>query len=98
MDIPDTAGLAAECEDAVASGFDATVAIHPSQLPVIRSAYAPSTEQIDWAHRLFAHVGDDRGVRTFEGRMVDGPIYQQAERVIRLAAVTQADPKEASDR
>lgn len=98
MDIPDTAGLAAECEDAVASGFDATVAIHPSQLPVIRSAYAPSTEQIDWAHRLLAHVGDDRGVMTFEGRMVDGPIYQQAERVIRLAAVTQADPKEASDR
>lgn len=86
MDIGDTTGLAAECEDAVASGFDATAAIHPSQIPVIRAAYAPSPQQIDWATRLLAHVGADRGVTTFEGRMVDGPVYSQAERVLRLAA------------
>lgn len=91
MDIPDTAGLAAECEDAVASGFDATAAIHPSQVPVIRTAYAPSPEQVDWATRLLAQVGDDRGVTTFEGRMVDGPVYTQAERVLRLAAATTRD-------
>ncbi|MBB2891994.1 HpcH/HpaI aldolase/citrate lyase family protein [Flexivirga oryzae] len=98
MDIPDTTGLRAECEDAVASGFDATVAIHPSQVAVIRSTYAPTDDQIDWARRLFAHVGDDRGVTTFEGRMVDGPIYKQAERVIRLAALTDAATKEESGR
>ncbi|BAK34025.1 putative lyase [Microlunatus phosphovorus NM-1] len=86
MDIADTAGLAAECEDAVASGFDATAAIHPSQVPIIRTAYAPSPGQVDWATRLLAHVGEDRGVTTFEGRMVDGPVYTQAERVLRLAA------------
>lgn len=87
MDIADTDGLAAECEDAVAVGFDATVAIHPSQVPVIRSAYLPTPERVDWARRLLAHVGDDRGVTTFEGRMVDGPIYKQAERIVRLAAL-----------
>lgn len=86
MDIPDTDGLATECEDAVAVGFDATVAIHPRQVPVIRSVYLPSAEQVDWARRLLAHVGADRGVTTFEGRMVDGPIYKQAERIVRLAA------------
>jgi citrate lyase subunit beta/citryl-CoA lyase len=88
MDIKDVDGLAAECEDAVAVGFDATVAIHPSQVAVIRSAYAPSAERVDWARRLLAHVGDDRSVTTFEGRMVDGPIYKQAERVLRLAELT----------
>jgi citrate lyase subunit beta/citryl-CoA lyase len=88
MDIPDTEGLAAECEDAVAVGFDATVAIHPSQVGVIRAAYTPSAERVDWARRLFAHVGEDRSVTTFEGRMVDGPIFKQAERVLRLAAAT----------
>jgi len=88
MDIADTAGLAAECEDAVAVGFDATVAIHPSQLPVIRAAYSPTTERVQWARRLLAHVGNDRGVTTFEGRMVDGPIFRQAERVLRLATGT----------
>ncbi len=88
MDIADTPGLAAECEDAVAVGFDATVAIHPSQLPVIRAAYSPAADRVDWARRLLAHAGDDRGVGTFEGRMVDGPIYAQAERILRLASAT----------
>ena len=86
MDIPDLDGLAAECEDAIAVGFDASVAIHPSQVGVIRASYAPSTDALAWAQRLLAHVGGSRGVTTFEGRMVDGPIFKQAERVLRLAA------------
>lgn len=88
MDIQDVQGLATECEDAVAVGFDATVAIHPSQLAVIREAYKPSADRLAWARRLLEHTGDDRAVTTFEGRMVDGPIYKQAERVLRLAAIT----------
>ncbi len=83
MDIPDTDGLRSECEDAVAVGFDATVAIHPTQVPVIRAAYTPSPERVAWAERLLAAVGDDRGVTTFEGRMVDGPIFRQAESILR---------------
>lgn len=88
MDLSDSDGLATECEDAVASGFDATAAIHPSQVPTIRSAFMPTQNQVDWATRLLAHAGDDRGVTTFDGRMVDGPIYSQAERVLRLASAT----------
>lgn len=88
MDIDDLDGLAAECEDAVAVGFDATVAIHPKQVEVIRASYSPAPERVDWAERLLRHVGDDRGVTTFEGRMVDGPIYLQAERILRLATAT----------
>jgi citrate lyase subunit beta/citryl-CoA lyase len=84
MNIPDTEGLRAQCEDAVAIGFDATVAIHPKQVAVIRAAYAPTPERVAWAQRLLAAVGDDRGVTTFEGRMVDGPIYRQAERIVHL--------------
>ncbi len=90
MDIDDLDGLAAECEDAVAVGYDATVAIHPKQVAVVRASYSPTPERVDWAQRLLAHVGDDRGVTTFEGRMVDGPIYLQAERILRLAAATGA--------
>ncbi|SKB06110.1 HpcH/HpaI aldolase/citrate lyase family protein [Aeromicrobium choanae] len=86
MDIPDLDGLTAECLDAVAIGFDATVAIHPSQIGAIRSAYAPTAAAVDWARRLLDHVGAARGVTTFEGRMVDGPIYAQAERILRRSA------------
>lgn len=85
MDISDLDGLAMACEDAVASGFDATAAIHPGQVDVIRRTHAPAPERVDWARRLLEHVGTERGVTTFEGRMVDGPIYKQAERTLRLA-------------
>src|SRR6201996_4511070 len=45
LDIKDLDGLRAEVDDALAEGFDAKVAIHPTQLPVIRAGYAPSTDQ-----------------------------------------------------
>jgi citrate lyase subunit beta/citryl-CoA lyase len=84
MDIADLDGLRSECEDAVAVGFDATVAIHPSQVDVIRGTHRPDPARVEWARRLLAAVGDDRGVTTFEGRMVDGPIFRQAERIVAL--------------
>ena len=51
LDIADLDGLRTESDDAVAVGFDAKVAIHPTQVAVIRSAYSPTEEQIDWARR-----------------------------------------------
>jgi citrate lyase subunit beta/citryl-CoA lyase len=85
MGFSDLDGLRAECEDAVAVGFDATIAIHPSQVDIIRDTYAPAADRVDWATRLLAAAGNERGVTTFEGRMVDGPIYAQAEQILRRA-------------
>ncbi|SNT42573.1 HpcH/HpaI aldolase/citrate lyase family protein [Rhodococcoides kyotonense] len=82
LDIPDLDGLREESDDAVAVGFDGKVAIHPSQVPVIRDAYAPSPEEVDWAQRLLEAVESNRGVFTFEGRMVDAPVIQQAHRIV----------------
>ncbi|MFB7722136.1 HpcH/HpaI aldolase/citrate lyase family protein [Nocardia sp. NPDC056100] len=87
LNIPDLDGLAAESEDAVAVGFDAKVAIHPSQIPVIRRAYAPVPKEVDWAQRLLAEVPNHRGVFTFEGRMVDMPVIRHAERIVQRAQV-----------
>jgi len=42
LDIKDLDGLRAEVDDAVAVGFDAKVAIHPTQVAVIRDGYAPT--------------------------------------------------------
>ncbi|MEV6277746.1 CoA ester lyase [Nocardia sp. NPDC051832] len=85
LNIGDLDGLRAEAEDAVAVGFDAKVAIHPSHMPVIRAAYAPSDTEIDWARRLLAEVPNHRGVFAFEGRMVDAPVLRHAEQVLRRA-------------
>ena len=47
LDIKDLDGLRDEVEYAVAVGFDAKVAIHPSQVAVIRAAYLPTEDQVE---------------------------------------------------
>lgn len=86
LDIKDLDGLRAEVDDAVAVGFDAKVAIHPSQVPVIRAGYAPTADQVQWARHVLAAAADERGVFAFEGIMVDAPVLRRAERIVRLAA------------
>lgn len=85
LDIKDLDGLRAESDDAVAVGFDAKVAIHPSQVAVIRAAYAPTEEQVDWARRVLDTARGERGVFQFEGLMVDSPVLRRAERIVALA-------------
>ncbi|BBY92799.1 putative citrate lyase beta subunit [Mycobacterium gallinarum] len=85
LNIKDLDGLRAESDDAVAVGFDAKVAIHPSQVAVIRDAYAPTDEQVDWARAVLAAARDERGVFQHEGLMVDAPVLRRAERIVASA-------------
>ncbi len=85
LDIADLDGQAAEAADAAAVGFAATVCIHPSQLPVVRAAYRPADEQVDWARRVLAAAAEGRGVFAFEGAMVDAPVLRHAEAILRRA-------------
>jgi len=85
LNIKDLDGLAKEVDDAVAVGFDAKVAIHPSQVAVIRAGYAPTPEQVKWARHVLAAARDERGVFQYEGLMVDAPVLRRAERIVALA-------------
>lgn len=85
INIKDLDGLRAESDDAVAVGFDGKVAIHPSQVAVIRDAYTPTDEQVRWAQQVLAEVANQRGVFQFEGLMVDAPVLWRAERIVALA-------------
>jgi citrate lyase subunit beta/citryl-CoA lyase len=86
VDIPDLEGLAVESRDAVASGFGSKACIHPSQVPVVRGAYAPSEDEVAAAVELLAAAkAADSGVFQFNGRMIDGPILRHAESVLRRA-------------
>lgn len=85
LNIPDLDGLAAEAADAAAVGFAATACIHPSQVPTIRAAYAPTEAELADARSLLAAAASERGVFTFNGRMVDGPVLRHAEQVLRRA-------------
>jgi len=82
LDLHDLDGLRAEAEDAAASGFAATACLHPDQVPAIRKAYRPSSEQLAWAERVLAAAAEQPGVFSLDGQMVDEPVLAQARRVL----------------
>ncbi len=85
LDIADTDGLWVEAQDAAATGFAATACIHPSQVAVIRDAYAPTGAQVDHARAILAAAVTERGVFTFEGKMIDEPLLRHARTVVARA-------------
>lgn len=85
LDIADAKGLGREARDAAASGFAATACIHPQQVPVIRDAYRPDAGAVTWARRVLAAAEGERGVFSFDGRMVDEPVLRHARMVLSRA-------------
>ncbi|MGI4896268.1 MAG: HpcH/HpaI aldolase/citrate lyase family protein [Janthinobacterium lividum] len=87
LDLTDDGGLSAEARDAAAVGFSGTVCLHPRQVPVVRAAYAPTPERVDWAHRVLDAAQDagGGGALAVDGVMVDEVVLKQARRVLALA-------------
>ena len=86
VNIPDLDGLAAEAEDAAASGFTLKGCIHPSQVAVVRKAFQADEAQVAWARRVLAAARDtsarDRGAIKVDGQMIDAPLIRQAEAIL----------------
>ncbi len=88
FDLADDAGLGAEAAAAAAFGFSAKAAIHPRQIPAINAAFAPSDEQIEWAHAVLEVAAD--GVGLVDGVMIDAAVARRARRI--LASVPHPEP------
>jgi citrate lyase subunit beta / citryl-CoA lyase len=82
LDIEDVEGLRSEAEDAAASGFCATACIHPTQVEVVRAAFRPSYDEIAWASGVTKAAVSERGVFTYQGRMIDAPLLRHAQQIL----------------
>jgi citrate lyase subunit beta/citryl-CoA lyase len=86
VNIPDLEGLAAESQDAAASGFTLKACVHPSQVTVVRKAFQADEAQVAWARRVLAAARDpsarDKGAIKVDGQMVDAPLIRQAEAIL----------------
>lgn len=79
--IDDLGRLAAESEDAAASGFSLKACIHPRQVPVVRDAFRADETQLAWAERVLA-AARSGGVVAVDGQMIDAPLIRQAETIV----------------
>lgn len=71
-------------------GFSGTVCIHPRQVPVVNTGFAPTAQQLEWAHKAIAANEEARasglGAAKVDGRMIDRPIVERAQRLIYRAS------------
>ena len=89
-DIRDQAGLRADTADGATRGWLGRVAIHPSQLAVIASAFRPEPAEVAWAEQVLEAMRDG-GVTTLEsGEMVDPAMIGRARSIIARKNATAA--------
>jgi (3S)-malyl-CoA thioesterase len=76
-------GLAAECAQGRAWGFDGKSLIHPSQIEAANRAFTPSAEEVAAARRLVE--ASSGGAQRHEGRMIEQLHVELAEAIIARA-------------
>lgn len=81
--LDDPEGLADDCEEGRAFGFDGKSLIHPGQIETANRIFGPSEAEVEEAGRLIAAATG--GAERFEGRMIEAMHVAQAEAVIAKA-------------
>lgn len=88
--IDDGDGLARECAQAVAFGFDGKTVIHPAQIDACNAAFSPDAVEIAAAEAIVAAFAEpanaDKGVIRLGGAMVERLHLDQARRLLAVAA------------
>jgi len=86
-DVNDDEGFLREVHIAKQVGFNGKSLIHPRQVEMLHRAYAPTTEEVVYAKRVLAAADKARrngqGVVSLDGKMVDPPVIDAAELVLK---------------
>ncbi len=81
--------LAGDVRRSRAFGFVGAFCIHPAQVPVLNSGFAPSDEEIDHARQVVAALEEAKrsgaASTALDGRMIDVPVADRARRTLRRA-------------
>ena len=90
-DLSDPEGLANESQRARDLGFDGKGAINPRQLAPIHQAFSPTEAEIEQAREIVAAAAEAEaqglGAVTVRGKMVDRPVLERAQRLLKYAGL-----------
>lgn len=89
IELRETTAFEASCRRGAVLGFQGRLCIHPDQVAAANAAYSPTEAEIARAQRIVAAFAEAeaKGLASIQvdGRFVDYPIVQRAERVLALA-------------
>lgn len=81
-DVGDMEGLRLWALNSRAMGFEGMGCVHPSQVPIIHDAFAPSTAEVERARRIVAAYDEAQekgvGVVSLGSKMIDPPVVERA--------------------
>lgn len=87
--VDDEEGLRMETERAKAMGFTGKSIINPRQIPIVHDVFKPTGEEIEEAINITRAIEEAKkkgsGVISLNGKMIDKPIVEKAQRVLELA-------------
>jgi citrate lyase subunit beta-like protein len=70
-------------------GFSGKQVIHPSQVEIVQSAFSPTREEVARAQKVVDLYSEQqrqgKGALGFEGRLIDMPVFRQAENILARA-------------
>lgn len=78
--LDDPQGLAAECGEGRALGFDGKSLIHPNQIEIAGAAFGPSAQELEEARALIAAATG--GAERYQGRMIETMHVDQARALL----------------
>jgi len=88
-DVNDEDGLIRDTLLAKQLGFKGKLSINPRHVDIIHQVFSPTAKEVEWALRIISGLKqaakEGSGVITVDGKMVDKPIVDRAERVVQLA-------------
>jgi len=91
VDFRDPAAVEEAMRSARKRGFSAKLCIHPAQLPPVRQAFRPTSQELDWARRVVdADRASGGAAVAVDGKMVDKPVVAKAYRTLADAEVSEA--------
>lgn len=89
-DVNDVETLKKETEFIKQLGFDGKSVINPRQIPIVNAVFTPTEKEINDAKNVIYAIEEAEskgsGVIALNGKMIDKPIVERAERVLMLAA------------
>lgn len=88
-DLKDEEGLRRDTKEIKEMGFDGRAAVHPAQIEIIHEVFAPTEGELQQAVNVKQAAEKARrqgsGVAVVNGKMIDKPIIQRAEKILRIS-------------
>ncbi|SDP30510.1 HpcH/HpaI aldolase/citrate lyase family protein [Actinacidiphila guanduensis] len=93
-DIQDTTACEDQFRNAFLLGCVGAWSLHPVQIGIARRVFSPAPQEVAWARRVIAAMGDGTGAVMIDGKMQDDATYKQCRVVAELAdALAARDPE-----